>query len=112
MTLQVTQSAPVGTATPLSPLTPAAIDTVSASSFGPVGLVCVITTTGTATTLTVNDPGKTPLGNVGTLAPVTCGATAVTATTIPVAAVDQSAQLATLNFSGARTGVTYTLVRI
>jgi hypothetical protein len=112
MTLQVTQSTSVGTATALSALTPAAIDTVNASSFGPTGLMCVITTTGTATTLTVNDPGRTPLGNVGTLASVTCGATAVTGTTIPLSAIDQSAQLATLNFSGARTGVTYTLVRI
>lgn len=112
MTAQATQSAPVGVATAATALTPAAADTVTASNFGPTGLLCTITTTGTATTLTVNDPGKTPLGNVGTLASVTCGATAVTLTVIPAAAVDQTAQLATLNFSGARTGVTYTLVRI
>lgn len=112
MTLQVTQTAPVGVATAATALTPAAADTVSASSFGSVGLLCTITTTGTATTLTVNDPGRTPLGNVGTLASVTCPSTGVTFTTIPLAAIDPSTQLATLNFSGARTGVTYTLARV
>lgn len=112
MTAQASQSAPVGTATAATALTPAASDTVTAGNFGPTGLLVTITTTGTATTLTVNDPGKTPLGNVGTLASVTCGATAVTFTTIPLSAIDPATQLATLNFSGARTGVTYTLVRI
>lgn len=93
------------------PITPAASDTVPAALFGPTGLTMRLITTGTSTTLTVGDPTKTALGNPGTPTGVVAAATGVQEIFIPTAAIDPVTQVATLNFSGARTGVSYELSR-
>lgn len=93
------------------PITPTASDTVPAALFGPTGLTGRLITTGTACTMTLTDPGKTPLGNAGVAGTVVGPATGVREFFIPVAAVDPVAQVATLAFSGALTGVTYELYK-
>lgn len=112
MTAQSSQSVVNGALTTPSPLTPAAVDTVAASQFGPTGLLGRIITTGTATTLTVSDPTTTGLGNVGTLASQTAPSSGSRMFFVPLIAVNPATQLATLNWSGALTGVTYELYRV
>lgn len=112
MTAQVTQSVSNGALTTPSPLTPAAADTIARSQFGPNGVQVRIITTGTATTLTVSDPTTTGLGNVGTLASQTAPATGARMAFIPLAAINPSTDVATLNWSGALTGVTYEAYRV
>lgn len=110
MALQVTQSIiPAGT-TP-TPLTPSASETIAAASFGPNGVIARVITTGTATTVSVQDPGTTDLGNAGTVAGVVCPATGARMISIPVAAISPASSVATVLFSGALTGVTYELYR-
>lgn len=108
----VTTQSVVKTGTTPSPITPAASDTIAAGQFGPNGVYARVITTGTATDVTINDPGLTASGNAGTLVPVSCPATGVRMILIPVAAIDQATGNATVNFSGARTGVTYELYRV
>lgn len=110
MTLQVTQSV-VTTGTTPSALTPAASDTIAVGSFGPLGLYARVITTGTATDVAVLDPNFTPQSNPGTVTAVSCPATGVRMIFIPLSAVNLSAGVATVTFSGARTGVTYELYR-
>lgn len=112
MTAQNTQSVSNGALTTPATLTPAAADTIARNQFGPTGVLLTITTTGTATTLTVSDPTTTGLGNVGTLASQTCPATGVRWAFIPLLAINSGTDLATLNWSGALTGVTYTAARV
>jgi hypothetical protein len=110
MTLQVSQAViPAGT-TP-SALTPAASDTIAAGSFGPNGLYARVITTGTATTVSVQDPNITVQGNPATVTGVVCPSTGVRMIFIPVYAINQSTGVATVLFSGALTGVTYELYR-
>jgi hypothetical protein len=111
MTLQATQAV---TATGITPaaLTPAASDTIALGSFGPNGLNARITTSGTATDVTVVDPNKTIQGNPGTAAAVSCPATGIRKIFIPRTAVDGTSLVATINFSGARTGVSYELDQV
>jgi hypothetical protein len=109
MTLQVSQSVTAAGITPAQ-LTPAASDTIAEGSFGPAGVYARITTTGTATDVAVLDPGVTPQGNPGTVTAVSVPATGVRKLFIPRSAIN-GAGLATLTFSGARTGVTYELDR-
>lgn len=111
MTAQNTQSVSNGVLTTPTPLTPAAADTIARSQFGPNGVMIRIITTGTVTTLTVGDPTTTGLGNVGTLAPQTAPATGSRLAFIPLAAIAAN-DLATLNWSGALTGVTYEAIRV
>jgi hypothetical protein len=111
MTLQVSQTLSRTATTPV-PLTPAASDTIAEASFGPTGLLATVTTTGTATDVTVLDPGTTPSGNAGTAVAQTMPATGTRDIFIPKAAVSPTTGLATITFSGARTGVTYTLKKI
>jgi hypothetical protein len=114
MTLQVSQSVgvPSGAAlTTPTPLTPAATDTISQDSFGPTGLVCFVVTTGTQTDLTVLDPNVDALGYAGTVPTLTGTATGHRAIFIPRSAINLATGLATITFSGARTGVTYYLFR-
>ncbi len=111
MTLQVSQALSRTATTPV-PLTPAASDTIAESSFGPTGLLARVITTGTATDVTVVDPGKTPVGNSGTAVAQSMPATGSREIFIPKAAVDPTTGLATITFSGARTGVTYELKQI
>jgi hypothetical protein len=112
MTLQVSQSVTL-TATAPTALTPAASDTIAEGSFGPVGLVIRVITTGTATDVAVLDPGTTSgFGNPGTVTAQTMPATGTRQWLIPRAAINGSTGLATITFSGARTGVTYELKRV
>lgn len=93
------------------PITPTASDTIPAALFGPAGLTMRLITTGTTTTLTLTDPNRTPLGNLGTPGTVVAPATGVREISIPTAAIDPATQVATLGFSGALTGVTYELYK-
>jgi hypothetical protein len=111
MTLQVSQTLSRTAATPVA-LTPAASDTIAESSFGPNGLLCRVITTGTATDVAVLDPGTTPSGNAGTVVAQTMPATGTREFIIPKAAVNTTTGIATITFSGARTGVTYELKKI
>lgn len=110
MTAQSTQSVSNGALTTPVPLTPQPVDTIARSQFGPNGVRLRIITTGTATTLTVTDPNPTALGNTGTPASLVCPATGQRETLVPLSALNSSDQ-ATLNFSGALTGVTYEAYR-
>lgn len=111
MALQASQAVlPTGT-TP-SAITPSASDSIAVGSFGPSGVIMRVITTGTATNVSILDPNFTPgLGNPGTVTPVACPSTGIRMILIPVAAVSQSTNVATVTFSGALTGVTYELYR-
>jgi hypothetical protein len=111
MTAQTTQSVSNGVLTTPTPLTPQAADTITRTQFGPTGVMLIITTTGTATTLTVSDPTTTDLGNTGTLASQVCPATGVRWAFVPLVAI-ASNDNATLNWSGALTGVSYNAIRV
>jgi hypothetical protein len=108
-TSQVLSRSPAGVA-PV-PITPQATDTIPANLFGPTGLTGRLITTGTACTVTVTDPGKTPLNNAGVSGTVVGPATGVREFFIPTAAIDPGPQQATLGFSGALTGVSYELYK-
>lgn len=115
MTLQVSQSVAVpgpGVFTTPTALTPAATDTISQDSFGPNGLLMIVVTTGTATNVTVLDPGTSQLGYAGTVPTITGVATGHRALQIPRSAINPATGLASVTFSGALTGVTYYLFRI
>lgn len=112
MAVVTTQSISNGALTTPSAVTPGATDTIARAQFGANGVLVRIITTGTATTLTVSDPTTTGLGNVGTLASQTAPATGARMAYIPIAACSPSTDLATLNYSGALTGVTCEYYRI
>jgi hypothetical protein len=115
MTLQASQTiAPPssGALTTPTALTPAATDTIAASSFGPNGLIMLVVTTGTATNVTVLDPTVTQMSYAGTVPTLTGVATGHRALFIPPSSVNQATQLASVTFSGALTGVTYYLFRV
>jgi len=97
-------------ATPI-PITPTASDTIGAAFAGPNGWTMRLITTGTTTTYTPTDPNITTLGSPGTPAGVVMPATGVREIVIPLSAINLNTQLATLNFTGALTGVTYELYR-
>jgi hypothetical protein len=114
MTLQVSQSVNVpgaGALTTPTALTPAATDTISQDSFGPNGLTMFVVTTGTQTDVTVLDPTVTQISYAGTVPTLTGTATGHRALLIPRAAINPATGVATVTFSGARTGVTYYLFR-
>jgi hypothetical protein len=91
-------------------LTPAASDTFSRTQFGPNGIRIRVITTGTATTVTISDPTLTGLGNAGTPPSLVCPSTGQRETLIPLSAIAAN-DTATVNFSGALTGVTYEAYR-
>lgn len=111
MTAQATQSIAVpssGAMTTPTALTPAATDTIAEANFGPTGVILLVITTGTATNVTVLDPGVTPgMGYAGTVPSLTGTATGHRALFIPRAAINPSTGAASITFSGALTGVTY-----
>jgi hypothetical protein len=111
MTAQVTQSVSNGALTTPSPLTPASVDTIARSQFGPTGVLLRIITSGTGTTLTISDPTTTGLGNVGTLAAQTAPATGNRMAFVPLAAINPATDVATLNWSSL-TGMTYEAYRV
>jgi hypothetical protein len=102
----------VRTGTTPSAITPTASDTIAAAQFGANGIAMRVITTGTATNVSVLDPGLTPSGNAGTVVAVAAPSTGVRMILIPVTAIDPVANGATVTFSGALTGVTYELYRI
>lgn len=112
MAAVTTQSVSNGALTTPAAITPAAADTIAETQFGSLGVLVRIITTGTATTLTVSDPTTTGLGNAGTLAAQTAPATGARMAFVPRAAINPATQQATLNWSGALTGVTYELYRV
>lgn len=112
MTAQVTQSISNGALTTPSALIPAAADTFARTQFGPNGIRIRVITTGTATNVTVTDPTVTGLSNAGTPPTLACPATGARETLIPLAAINTSTDTATVNFSGALTGVTYEAYKV
>lgn len=105
MTLYAVQSdSPAGT-TPAA-ITPTASDTISEIDIGSRGVILRVITTGTATNVSISDPNNTLLGNPGTVTPVACPATGVRRILVPRSAVDEDTGVATVSYSGARTGVT------
>lgn len=110
MALQASQSVlPTGT-TP-APITPSASDTIAADSFGPQGVFMRVITAGTTTDVAVEDPGFTPSANPGTVTAVSMPATGVRMILIPRTAIHPATGVATVTFTGTRTGVTYELYR-
>lgn len=115
MTLQASQSVAVpsgGVLTTPTALTPAATDTISADSFGPNGLFMLVITTGTTTDVTVLDPTLTAQGYAGTVPTLTGTATGHRGLFIPKTAINYATGVASITFSGARTGVTYYLFKV
>jgi hypothetical protein len=86
-------------------ITPTASDTISVNDIGIRGVVLRVTTTGTSTNVSVLDPTLSDLGNAGTVVPVACPSTGVRYIFVPPLAVNQATGLATVQFSGALTGV-------
>lgn len=112
MAVVTTQSISNGALTTPNAVTPGATDTIARAQFGANGVLVRIITTGTATTLTVSDPTTTAMSNAGTLPAQTAPATGARMAYIPLAACSPSNDLATLNYSGALTGVTCEYYRI
>lgn len=98
----------VTTGTTPSAITPTASDTISGSTVGPNGWFLRVITTGTATNVSVLDPGTTPISNPGTVTAVAAPSTGVRMILVPKGAINSSG-VATVTFSGALTGVTYEL---
>lgn len=98
----------VTTGTTPSAITPAASDTIPGSTAGPNGWFLRVITTGTATNVSILDPGFTAISNPGTVTAVAAPSTGVRMILVPRGAID-STGVATVQFSGARTGVTYEL---
>ena len=109
MAALVSQSITKGS-TPV-PITPAASDTIAQGQMGPNGCVLRIITAGTASNITLLDPGTTDLGNPGTVSAVAAPATGVRWLPIPLAAVDQATGNATVT-SSSQTNLTYELYRV
>lgn len=107
----VTSQSIVTTGTTPSSITASASDTIAVGQMGPVGCALRVATTGTATNVSVLDPGRTGLGNPGTVTAVAAPATGVRTILVPASAVDPVTGYATVTFS-AVTGVTYELYRI
>ena len=86
--------------------TPTASDTFGPGCFGPQGMRLDIITTGTATNVTVADPGYTPSSNPGTASALSAPATGRRTLLVPLSAISTTTNVATVTFSGALTGVT------
>lgn len=107
----LTSQSIVRTGTTPSAITPAASDTIAAGQFGPNGLAMRVITTGTASNISVLDPGLTPSGNAGTVVALAAPSTGVRMMLIPLAAIDSATGNATVT-SSSQTGLTYELYRI
>lgn len=94
-----------------APITPTASDTIAGGQMGPTGCALRVITTGTATNVSVLDPGRTPLGNPGTVTALAAPATGERMLLVPASAVDSATGNATVT-SSSQTGVTYELYRI
>lgn len=112
MAAVTTQSLSSAALTTPSAITPAASDTIAEAQFGANGVILRVITTGTATDVSITDPGVTTLGNAGTSASLAAPATGSRMLQIPRSAISSATGRATVTFSGALTGVTYELYRI
>lgn len=110
MALQTPQSLTT-TAAAVVPITPSASETIPSGSFGVVGVLIRVITTGTATTVTTLDPGFSAISNPGTPTGQVMPSTGSRQWLIPRGAINSSG-VATVTFSGALTGVTYELTTI
>lgn len=106
MTLLAPQSV-VSTGTTPVPITPTASDTIPGGTAGPNGWFMRVITTGTASNISVLDPGTTSIGNPGTVTALPAPATGSRMLLIPRAAVNSSG-VATVT-SSSQTGLTYEL---
>lgn len=106
MALLAVQSV-VSTGTTPSAITPTASDTIPGSTAGPNGWFMRVITTGTASNISVLDPGATPMSNPGTVTALAAPATGVRMLLIPRAAINTSG-VATVT-SSSQTGLTYEL---
>ena len=92
-----------------SAVTPGSTITISAADIGTRGVILRVITSGTATNVTVDDPGPTPMGNAGDTSDtaVAIGSTGSKMILVPPSAVDHTADppVATVAFS-ATSGVT------
>ena len=107
----LTSQSIVTTGTTPTPITPTASDTIAAGQMGPVGCVLRVITTGTASNISVLDPGRTPQGNPGTVTALAAPATGTRMLLVPTSAVDPATGNATVT-SSSQTGLTYELYRI
>ena len=92
----------------VAPITPTASDTIALASLGDRGAYLRIETTGTATSVTVSDAGKSPAGNPASASAVALSATEVKAVYISPRQADLVTGLVTVT-STSQTGVTYEL---
>lgn len=99
-------SVPAGVLTTPDTFTPTASDTFGAGCFGQQGMRLDIITTGTATNVSVADPGFTPSSNAGTAPSLAAPATGRRFVLVPLSAINPATGVATVTFSGALTGVT------
>jgi hypothetical protein len=106
MALLAVQSV-IATGTTPVPITPTASDTIPGSTAGPNGWFLRIITTGTASNISVLDPGATAIGNSGTVVPVAAPATGVRMVLVPRAATNSSGVVTVT--SSSQTGLTYEL---
>lgn len=87
---------------------PLATETIAATD----DLILHIKTTGTATNVTLTDPGSTPSGSVATNPVIAVGATAEMFIYVQQTLASPSTGLITAAFSGALTGVTAEWLRM
>jgi hypothetical protein len=106
MALLAVQSV-VSTGTTPVPITPTASDTIPGSTAGPNGWFLRVITTGTASNISVLDPGFTPQSNPGTVTPLAAPGTGVRMLLIPRAAINSSGVVTVT--SSSQTGLTYEL---
>lgn len=106
MTLLAPQSV-ISTGTTPSAITPTASDTIPGSTAGPNGWFLRVITTGTASNISVLDPGFSAISNPGTVTPLAAPATGVRMLLIPRGAINSSGLVTITNTSV--TGMTYEL---
>lgn len=94
-----------------TPASVSASDTIAAADVGSRGAVLRVITAGTATSVTVADPGATAAGNAGAPVAVSVGATAAKMIYISPAAVNQSTGVVTVAYTPI-TSVTCELYRL
>jgi hypothetical protein len=95
-----------------SAITPAATDTIAAAFVQARGAILRIITTGTATNVTITDPGFSALGNAGTSVVIAAPATGIRMVYISPFAINPATGVVNIAASGALTGVTYELYQL
>jgi hypothetical protein len=103
----LTPQSVVSTGTTPTAITPTASDTIPGSTAGPNGWFLRVITTGTASNISVLDPGSTGISNPGTVTPLAAPATGVRMLLIPRGAINSSGVVTVT--SSSQTGLTYEL---